>query len=81
MPSPRLTSGHGLSNCPPLACLQACNKTFEVRRSEAADGKGRPSATMGRKQYLRMFLKLGAGEELRIRLNSVEHFIRSEIRS
>jgi hypothetical protein len=38
-----------------LSLPEACSKTFEVRRSEAADRKGK---SMDHKQYRRMFLKL-----------------------
>ena len=39
-------------------CWQAVNKTFEVRRSEAIDGR---ALEMGRKQWLRMFVRLALG--------------------
>jgi len=36
----------------------AANKTFELRRSEAVDARGK---RMGQRQFTRMFLKLSPG--------------------
>jgi hypothetical protein len=42
-----------------LGSPDSANKTFELRRSEAVDARGK---AMGPRQFTRMFLKLSPGE-------------------